>query len=438
MAVSVLMMSQSQSKTNANRNTDEVKPTVFHDFMGRNCGSDSSPAAKAAGDFGGDARLSEPSQSASASASAGASSGGGGRGPITISDLGSERQVGNHFEGVPLYGPRSDLLGPEISNRLVGSKRSNSDSAFIGSSRGGFPQMGESSHLMKMLRNAGGERPRPSCDEEMFFGMHQRNPTSASLILQVPAGSRNDANVSKWERALPINVGPAVQYPPRAGQVASFGYQIPSNRSKDTNAGPSVISQAAADEGSRTGIKGSGLLSSINASGGVSERHPSGMLSSESKQKSKTHVADPESSIPPSRHGLTSASRQMTIFYGGQAHVFDDVHPNKADVIMALAGSNGGSWSTTYLPKSAVRPSPGESYIPRGENETGVASNFALPRDFHRRLLVTGSPSQGFGSGDRISMVPGGHQGIISAKDKRTSGQATEPGIEEEREVKLN
>lgn len=30
-----------------------------------------------------------------------------------------------------------------------------------------------------------------------------------------------------------------------------------------------------------------------------------------------------------SRHGMASMSRQMTIFYGGQAHVFDDVHPNK-------------------------------------------------------------------------------------------------------------
>ena len=30
-----------------------------------------------------------------------------------------------------------------------------------------------------------------------------------------------------------------------------------------------------------------------------------------------------------SQHGLTSACRQMTIFYGGQAHVFDDVHPHK-------------------------------------------------------------------------------------------------------------
>lgn len=31
-----------------------------------------------------------------------------------------------------------------------------------------------------------------------------------------------------------------------------------------------------------------------------------------------------------SSRGLTaSGSRQMTIIYGGQVHVFDDVHPNK-------------------------------------------------------------------------------------------------------------
>lgn len=30
-----------------------------------------------------------------------------------------------------------------------------------------------------------------------------------------------------------------------------------------------------------------------------------------------------------SQRGVASTGRQMTIFYGGQAHVFDDVHPNK-------------------------------------------------------------------------------------------------------------
>ncbi|KAK9273070.1 hypothetical protein L1049_017877 [Liquidambar formosana] len=438
--MAVLMMAHSKT-SNANATTtaskDEVNPT-FHDFLGMSCGSDSPVvlASKTAG-FGGDAvRLSESSPAGSASVGA---SSGGGRGPIsTTSDLGSERQVGNHFEGVPFYGPRNDLSGPEISNRLVGSKRSNSDSAFMGSSRDGIPQMGqdslESSHLMKILRSgSGGERPRRSNDEESFFGMHPMRPTSASLILQPHTGRRTDANISKWDRSIPMNVGSAVQYPLRAGQFSPLMHQVPPNKFRDTNAGPSIISQAAADEGSRTGIKGSGILSSINASGGVAERNPSGVLPSGSRPKSGTHL-EPESSTAPSRHGLTSASRQMTIFYGGQAHVFDDVHPNKADVIMALAGSNGGSWSTTFSPKSSVRP-VSESYMPNGENEIGTASNIAFLREFRGRSSVIGNSSHGFSSGDRISTLAGGHQGGVVAKDTRNTVQIAEHSTEEKREV---
>lgn len=66
-----------------------------------------------------------------------------------------ERQVSDHFEGVPFYGPRSDLTGTEISNRFTGNKRSNSDSAFLGSSRDGLPHVGPDSldgvHLMKVF-----------------------------------------------------------------------------------------------------------------------------------------------------------------------------------------------------------------------------------------------------------------------------------------------
>lgn len=55
-----------------------------------------------------------------------------------------ERQVGNHLEGVPFYGTRGDVSGPEISNRLAGSKRSNSESGFMGHD---YP---ENLHLMKV------------------------------------------------------------------------------------------------------------------------------------------------------------------------------------------------------------------------------------------------------------------------------------------------
>ncbi|XP_034684258.1 protein TIFY 8 isoform X2 [Vitis riparia] len=383
---------------------------IFHDFLGMSCASDSPVvfAPKTVG-HGGDARRSEASPSASASAGA---SSGGGRGPIsTTSDLGSERQAGDHFDGVPFYGPKSDISGPEISNRLAGSKRSNSDS-FMGSSRDGVPQIGpeslESSHLMKILRNGtGGDRPRRSSDEELFLGMQSLRPTSASLILQPPTG-----------------------------QFAPFLHQVPPNRFKDANsgnAGPSNLSQPAADEGSRTGIKGSGILSSItaNASGSVSERNPSGLLPSGNRPKSRTHILEPESSTAPSRLGSTSSSRQMTIFYGGQAHVFDDVHPNKADVIMALAGSNGGSWSTTYSPKSTVKP-VGES-TPNGDNETGMAGNSMFPREFRGRLSLTGNPSQGYGSGDRILTLTGAPQGVNIPKDTRNPVKAAEPSTEEKR-----
>lgn len=408
-------------------NTDTNKHPMFHDFLGMKKPTDSQ--------VGFPHKATAAADSPQASASLGASSSGP-RGPIsTTSDLGSvERQV---VKGIPLYSTRSDNSGPEMSNRIAGSKRSNPDSAFMASSRDGVFNLDhdsiENSHLMKLLRNgAGGERHRRSNDEEMFFGMHPLRPSSTSLAFQPPTSSRIDGNVSKWERPISMNVGSAVQYPPRGGQFAPILHQVPSNRFRDANAGPSTISQSAADEGSRTGIKGPGILSSINASGGASERNSSGMLPIGNRQKSGTNVLEPESSALPSRLGLTSPSRQMTIFYGGQAHVFDDVHPNKADVIMALAGSNGGSWSTTYSPKSNVRPT-GESSMPGGDNETGMANNMAVSQEF-RRLSAAGISNHGVGSGDRISTPSGGHQGSIVVKDPSNPVQAAELNPEAKRE----
>ena len=40
-------------------------------------------------------------------------------------------------------------------------------------------------------------------------------------------------------------------------------------------------------------------------------------------------------SVSNSRHNLAYPSRQMTIFYAGQAHVFDDVHPNKVSSLLS-------------------------------------------------------------------------------------------------------
>lgn len=339
MAAVLLLNTPTMAQNNNSNASDDVKPTILHDFLGRGC----APVTKLA-------TASDVAGSSSPSASV---SGGGGRGggPVsTTSDLGSERQVGTLFEGVPFFGQKADFSGPQI--RYSGSKRSNSDSGFVAPTREAIPQLRpdfpETSHLMKMLRNVGAERPRWPHDDEPFMGGHQMRPTSSSSHMVQPA------NASKWERAIPVNVGPVLQYPPRAAQVVPYGYQPVSNRFKESNAGSPLISQSAADEGSRTGIKGSGILSSVNVGGSVAEP-------SSSKLKSLISNTEPGSSTPLPRQGSTSASRQMTIFYGGQAHVFDDVHPNKADVIMALAGSNGGSWSTTFSPNSSQKPSGGEA-----------------------------------------------------------------------------
>ncbi|GMI89175.1 TIFY domain protein 8 [Hibiscus trionum] len=398
------------NNTSTHLQHQQVKPTMFHDFLGMKATDSHVVLAPKATD----ARVSEASPSASASFGGGAA----GRGPISAtSDLGSG-QVGNHLEGIPYYGPRSEISGPEISNRMVGSKRSNSDSGFMGH------ESLESLHLMKVLHNsAGGERPRRSREDEVSLGMHSMRPSSSSLISQTPTGGRPEGNASKWEQSVPV-IGSAVQYGSRGVYFMPFMHQVSSNRFKDTNVGPSVISPAAADEGSRTGIKDTGILSSVNASNVPAEKNTSEVMPSGGRPKSGAHISDPESLVPPSRQGLTSTSRQMTIFYAGQAHVFDDVHPSKAAVIMSLAGSNGGSWSTTYSPKSATRPAS-ENYAAGGEPE--AVGSMPFSREFRGRIAFAGNTSQGTGSGERISIPTGVPQGtIVMAKEARNPEPSTE------------
>lgn len=153
--------------------------------------------------------------------------------------------------------------------------------------------------LYQLLRYSGGERPKRPHDEEASFGMHQMRPISASFVSQNSTGGRTDNNPSKWDRATAVNPGPALQYPPRTGQVIPFGFHAQSNRFKETNAGPSVMSQTAADEGSRTGIKGSGVLSSINGAGAISGRQPAGVLIRSGKQKFGAGIPEPDTSTTP-------------------------------------------------------------------------------------------------------------------------------------------
>ncbi|XP_028779366.1 protein TIFY 8-like [Neltuma alba] len=400
--MAMLRMEQ-HSNGNHSSSQQSVKP-VFHDFMGmKPTDSPLVAAPKTA-----DTRPAEASPS-SASVSVGAPSGVA-RGPLsTTSDTASDRQLGNHLEGVPFYSSRSDLSGTEISNRIVGNKRSNSDSSFMSYSRDAFQMVPDSLQNLHLMKS--------------------RKPTSASHIYQPSMGAKTDVN--KWERSILMNTGSSMQHPPHGGQLASFVHQIPSNKSRDANAGPSFISHSAADEGSRTGIKGPGILSSMNTTTAAYEKSLSALGGS--RPKPLTGIIDPESSMPPSQQGLASASCQMTIFYGGQAHVFDNVHPNKAEIIMALAGSNGGCCSTTYSQKPAVKL-PNHSHVPCGDSETGMVSKITPPQAPQGGSSFAGTSNLAIKPGNRMSTQAGAHQGrIVANEDVRNSIKASDPSYEGKR-----
>ncbi|KAG9459381.1 hypothetical protein H6P81_003889 [Aristolochia fimbriata] len=412
---------------------DEGKP-IFHDFFGVSC-TDSPVLLAKTGT--GDTRLLE----ASPSASVGASSGGHGH-VSASSDLGSERQTGNNFEGIQFHGPKDDFSGADISNRFSGQKRSNSDSAFMGSSRDRMlqiaPESIESSRLTKMQifqNESGSERPRRTHEDESFFSMQPPRQTSTSqLALPPPVGSRHDLTVSSWDRSMPMNSGFMVHFPPRVSQISSVD-KSSSGRNRDGSASTMVISQPAADEGSRTGIKGSGVLKVISSNTGAQERHPTALLANNSRPNASSLNTETDNTNLSRCRSLTTIGRQMTIFYAGQAHVFDDVHPNKADAIMALAGSTGGSWSTTYSPKTCARPLP-ETFTPTGDNDTTVNNNMTtLSQELHGRSSGLGTSGSMFNQAARIAFP---NQGVSSGgrtvRDARTAGQAAGPDTQGKKE----
>lgn len=152
---------------------------------------------------------------------------------------------------------------------------------------------------IQILRSTAGEQHRRSNDDEIFLGMQPLKPTSASQIFQPSAATKIDAN--KWERSIVMNVGPSMQHPSRGSPLTPFVHQIASNKIRDntSNIGPSFISQSAADEGSRTGIKGPGILSSLNTVAAATEKTSSAVLLGGGRPKPVSNIIDLESSTPP-------------------------------------------------------------------------------------------------------------------------------------------
>ncbi|KAL0910150.1 hypothetical protein M5K25_021094 [Dendrobium thyrsiflorum] len=399
---------------------DDKNP-IFHDFLAMSCGN--SPATATEGI---ETSAMETEAPASASASAGVSSIV--HGLIKGSaDMFSGRQAVNNSAVFLIHGSKGDSSGPEASNTVSGKKRSNSDSAYMGfitdKTRQVCADAAERSRSVKMLgKEVISDRSGKNQEDEMQFPMQvPLRPTSLHSFLS----SRPSLLASKLERSSPMSPGSMLHYQSRIRKSGPFSS---SYVSKDAAI---LMSQPAADEGSRTGIKGSGALNIVSSSSAPGERSITRVLPYSSSPK-YSQINEPESLNALRYNGMQNIGRQMTIFYAGQAHVFDDVHPNKAEVIMALAGSTGGSWSTTYSQRPAMSRSAGEAKVHSEEIRRQISS---LP------LSIQGNPEHAPSQVDRTtltrdipSLTAGGQQSGRVFRDGRLAIQEPLPSSEGKRE----
>ncbi|CAL9749349.1 unnamed protein product [Musa acuminata subsp. burmannicoides] len=306
-------------------------------------------------------------------------------------DLGAERQGVKGSEVFHFHGRKSAVPGPDVGNTLSGRKRSCSESIHSGSINRVHPVCSdslESSCLVKMFgKEVVTEHLGKSHDEKIMLSM-LRPPRPTSLILH-PLSSRSDSPTSKEEQSLSKNSGQISNHAPRFSQAGMY-----------------------LDDGSQTAIGGSGVTSTDNPINMAFGRNSTGFLN---KPKSSLAIESEPSNIV-RRSTTSSAGRQMTIFYAGQAHVFDNVQPNKADVIMALARINGGSWSTSHSSKSSERTTMNEAKVPvHGDMGHGISQLAGIPL----ASVLSGVTSGG---------------GTIG-RDGRSMTQATEPTMGDRRDA---
>ncbi|RRT59882.1 hypothetical protein B296_00043089 [Ensete ventricosum] len=209
------------------------------------------------------------------------------------------------------------------------------------------------------------ERPDKARDDEIMLSMH-RPPRPTSLVLHPPLSSRPDLS-SKLEQSLSRSPGQLLHASCFSKATISSSYM-----NKDASAVATVISQSSIDEGSRTNIKASGVVSISNPVSVVCEKksteflpRPKASHATESETSNAVRcvsfamwlicfdklslnfdssVSDEYDDINATKpvfvfdRPSTAASpgRQMTIFYSGQAHVFDNVHPNKVSLMLNI------------------------------------------------------------------------------------------------------
>eukprot|EP01018_Ginkgo_biloba_P001629 Gb_27639 [translate_table: standard] len=291
-----------------------------------------------------------------------------------FSDPGSELHTSG---GLLAHGNKSAFYRPEVDSRPGGKKRESTSNSKhllqdqlqmvvepLETSRGLKPSRTE---LKDDKRGRHNDVPRAL--DEFHLPLQLPKPASNCPTLVQPTLQKPDfMALNRWDR--PVSLNTAAYGHPYLGQ---FGgpERLCSIACGDNVLGTPLLSRPAADEGSHTGLQIPGLPNFIsNVPSTTVERSVSapGLLAGGSNFLSQTQGSD---STPVSHQIAAPPSRQLTVFYGGQAHVFDDVPPVKADAIMALAGSNGRSWSTTYSPRrrSCLQSSVSDDLIPALEKE---------------------------------------------------------------------
>ncbi|CAK9220890.1 unnamed protein product [Sphagnum troendelagicum] len=196
--------------------------------------------------------------------------------------------------------------------------------------------------------------------------------------------NRNGSIKRDAPRLLPSNNNSGLQMPPRISHLGACAEKeeraaaAAAVSRENTQTSPPIM-QPAADEGSRTGIKGSPLIGLINNNNSATPVHAGSSGGPPPLPRGPTNCTPSggsDSLLPSILKGPPRASRHLTIFYGGQAHVFDDVPSDKVEAILAMAGSHGKSWSTIYAPRSAasVPDSASEASLSTLEKEKSVHS----------------------------------------------------------------
>ncbi|CAM6035013.1 unnamed protein product [Sphagnum compactum] len=238
---------------------------------------------------------------------------------------------------------------PDFDNSNSSKAVSNKKKREYGSGNGSR----ESSSLQERLQTSQSEVPRL---------LHSSNNNNSGSLLQVLTPLPPSLRFS--------HLGACTE---REESRAAAAAAVVVSRDKNTGMSPPIITRPAADEGSQTGLKGSSLLAGLINNNSTPVVPAAG---------SSGPPPLPRRPVKPAPSGgladsiLPSTTLLLTIFYGGQAHVFDDVPSNKAEAILAMAGSHGKSWSSSYSPRPAasVPDSAQEGSLSALEKEKTVQS----------------------------------------------------------------